>query len=244
MNSIDVIRKLKNLKEAVLIFRRTATKYPFSHNYYKNNLKDLRFKIRGFLLKTQKIKKGGVEDICNLFSIFLSVEKPSPKECDGLINELDLKIQSMEINFEEDLSERIYDQKSRFDFRIDIKEIFDKANKEIFIIDSWINEDLLEIYLKNIKRKIKIRVLSGENPKGKIVKLINDFNNQYNSLQIRESSKIHDRGVFTDNCEGWVMGQSIKDAAKEKPTYLIKLQNPKQLETIYKKIWNLSKKVK
>jgi hypothetical protein len=44
-------------------------------------------------------------------------------------------------------------------------------------------------------------------------------------LELRSSQNIHDRVMFLDR-RGWVSGQSIKDAARKKPTYLIELDEP------------------
>ncbi len=49
---------------------------------------------------------------------------------------------------------------------------------------------------------------------------------------------MHDRMLFIDQ-RGWVIGQSIKDAARKKPTYLIELEEP-SLSTerdIHNRIW-------
>ena len=37
--------------------------------------------------------------------------------------------------------------------------------------------------------------------------------------------------------DGWVIGQSIKDAAKKKPTYIIQHDEP-LMRNIYEDIWN------
>lgn len=43
------------------------------------------------------------------------------------------------------------------------------------------------------------------------------------TFEARKSSEIHDRVIFIDGTECWVMGQSIKDAAKRKPAYMAPL---------------------
>lgn len=43
------------------------------------------------------------------------------------------------------------------------------------------------------------------------------------AVEIRSSSALHDRVVFVDDRSCWVLGQSLKDAAKTKPTYLAPL---------------------
>lgn len=243
MNSYDIIKKLNEIREIVTAFKKTSIRYHSSHNYYKDNLKRIHLNMRGFLLKTQKNVEGPIKEIHNFFSIFLNIKNPTSKDCDTLIDELDLKIQDIEVYFEEDFSERIYDKGSRFDFYLDVKSILNNPKKDLFIIDSWINEDLLELYLKNLPIKLKIRILTGDKPKGKLVKIVNMFNSQNgNSLEIRENQLVHDRGIFSDSDQGWVMGQSIKDGAK-KPTYIIKLKDPTKLKEIYEKMWHTSKKL-
>ena len=44
-------------------------------------------------------------------------------------------------------------------------------------------------------------------------------------LEMRSSTGVHDRVIFIDQ-RGWVIGQSIKDAANNKPTYLVELNEP------------------
>ena len=79
---------------------------------------------------------------------------------------------------------------------------------------------------------------------GNFIKLGRMFKGQQKgTFEVRESLYIHDRGIFIDSNEGWVMGQSIKDGAKNKPTYLIKLRNPNKLREIYEGMWKSSKKI-
>ncbi|PJF38291.1 MAG: hypothetical protein CUN55_17760, partial [Phototrophicales bacterium] len=61
-----------------------------------------------------------------------------------------------------------------------------------------------------------------------------------NVVEVRSSNAIHDRVIFVDDAVCWVMGQSIKDAAKAKPTYLIPLPPDVTLAKLhdYSGIWN------
>jgi len=97
-----------------------------------------------------------------------------------------------------------------------------------------------------VDRKIKINILTNSrnsNQRGKFTNLSKIFRKEFSNYEVRETKEIHDRGVFLDSNEGWVIGQSIKDAANTRPTYFIKLKDPKLLELIYRKIWNTSKKL-
>jgi hypothetical protein len=61
-------------------------------------------------------------------------------------------------------------------------------------------------------------------------------------VEIKKTTEIHDRVLFVDSRDAWLMGASIKDAGK-KPTYLMPLSpelGAKKLE-IYNSIWNHEK---
>jgi hypothetical protein len=62
-----------------------------------------------------------------------------------------------------------------------------------------------------------------------------------NGLQIeaRLSDVVHDRVLFIDERSCWVLGQSIKDAAKTKPTYLAPLDHDTVIlkKAVYEDIW-------
>lgn len=58
-------------------------------------------------------------------------------------------------------------------------------------------------------------------------------------LEARKSMALHDRVIFIDRHVCLVVGQSIKDAAKSKPTYLVSLPPdivPAKLQD-YEQIW-------
>jgi hypothetical protein len=42
------------------------------------------------------------------------------------------------------------------------------------------------------------------------------------TLELRSSGEVHDRHIFVDQ-RGWMVGQSIKDAAKKKPTCMVEI---------------------
>lgn len=58
------------------------------------------------------------------------------------------------------------------------------------------------------------------------------------SFGLRSSADVHDRHVFVD-WRGWTIGQSIKDAARRKPTYMIELGAAlvPTVKQIYEDIW-------
>jgi len=238
---------LKDIKKVSL----QLEKYKGNPNYKKSFLNKVKQLNREYKFLKAKIAKESNQQLKKTFkkiigSIETIIKYKNPETSLEEIDYIEEHWPEIEIalaEYSEELIERIYDKGSRFDFHLDIKNILSKTKKDLFIIDSWANEDLLELYLKNMPKNIFIRILVGDKPKGKIVKIGNMFVTQYGKiLEIRESSYIHDRAIFCDSNSGWVMGQSIKDGAK-KPTYLIKLRDPKRLKDIYETIWKTSKKI-
>jgi len=54
-----------------------------------------------------------------------------------------------------------------------------------------------------------------------------------NCAQVKDA---HDRAAFADD-RCWVIGQSIKDAAKKKPTYIVEHSGAASMKGIYEAIW-------
>jgi hypothetical protein len=63
------------------------------------------------------------------------------------------------------------------------------------------------------------------------------------TVEIRTSQLIHDRVIFLDDRSCWVLGQSVKDAAKSMPTYLAPLPSDviPLKKDVYEQIWSTAK---
>jgi hypothetical protein len=58
-------------------------------------------------------------------------------------------------------------------------------------------------------------------------------------VEVRQTAGAHDRVIFLDNSACFALGQSLKDAAKAKPTYIAALPPdvvPKKLNA-YNNLW-------
>ncbi len=62
----------------------------------------------------------------------------------------------------------------------------------------------------------------------------------HGDLEMRSRADVHDRAIFLDQ-RGWVIGQSLKDAARKKPTYMIELNEPslRASRDVHNRIWAL-----
>lgn len=116
----------------------------------------------------------------------------------------------------------------------DIQAILFKAKGMIFIVDPYLNREIFELYVHGIDRSVNVRILTNNLPSDALT-LATKYASGGNLL-LRMTKAIHDRVIFTD-AGVWIVGQSIKDAAKQKPTYIIE-HDASLMLPIYEDIWN------
>jgi hypothetical protein len=132
-----------------------------------------------------------------------------------------------------------YEPGEQYEFYRDVKACLALAKKEIFVIDPYLSTEIFDVYATAIPRSVSFRLLSGKVPPD-----VEQLAKKYaagGNLEFRSSASIHDRVIFADN-RVWLIGQSLKDAAAKKPTYIVEhdesLQRP-----IYEAIWNAAKPI-
>lgn len=126
-----------------------------------------------------------------------------------------------------------------YDFFRELNRVIETADKSIFIIDPYLDASVVNQYLASRKPNVTVRLLLNkynESLKTAIEKYVQQHGDV---IEARSISKIHDRVVFIDGYICWITGQSLKDAAKAKPTYLAPL-SPDVISDklmVYEKIW-------
>jgi hypothetical protein len=132
--------------------------------------------------------------------------------------------------------EKVYEKGQVYDFYTDIREITQQAKNEVFLIDAYPDEDVLNLYIEKVPASIKIRILTNK-PQANFLKVAQMFKAKPGvTFEVRDSKDCHDRLFFVDNyC--WVMGQSLKDAGK-KPTYLVKIESHQLFRKVFEDLWN------
>jgi hypothetical protein len=109
----------------------------------------------------------------------------------------------------------------------------------VFVVDPYLDEQVFDTYLAGISQNVTVRLLAGGHS-ATLRPAVGKFLAQKPmSIEVRTSKALHDRVVFIDGRTCWVLGQSLKDAAKSKPTYLAPLSSDaaalKQAD--YERIW-------
>ncbi len=147
-----------------------------------------------------------------------------------------------------EILERVYPENTTFDFYTDLKRIIERKNpNEVFLIEPFCHKELIDLYLskaKNSRIKFLTNISSAQKKScwKKTNPIAKKLKRQNKNFQVRANKLIHDRILFLDY-DAWIIGSSLKDAAK-KPTYLVKLRIENQrLKKIYERLWKNSKKL-
>ena len=135
-----------------------------------------------------------------------------------------------------------YEPGDEYDFFSDLKSLVAVAVSDILIVDPYLNDDLFDLYVRKVPNAAMVRLLSN-NIDSNVVTVAKKYANS-RPLELRSSKHIHDRLLFIDQ-RGWVSGQSIKDAAQKKPTYLIELSEPTltSARDSHNRIWRGAKRI-
>ena len=130
-----------------------------------------------------------------------------------------------------------YDAGDEYAFYKDLKDILAGAHRDIFIVDNYLNTEFFDLYVAPIRAGVSLRILTDQ-VRGNLESVAKKYATSL-SVELRSSSHVHDRLIFVDQ-RYWTVGQSIKDAAKKKPTYMVELSAAlvPAVRKIYEDLWS------
>jgi len=126
-----------------------------------------------------------------------------------------------------------------YDFFKALNKVITSAEKSLFIVDPYLDNSVFDHYLNSRQDGVTVRLLTNKNANS-LMPAVQKYNSQYGeTIELRKSSAIHDRVIFVDGYVCWLLGQSVKDAAKAKPTYLVEAPPDIVTEKLanYEEIW-------
>lgn len=128
-----------------------------------------------------------------------------------------------------------YEPGDEYSFYRDLKTLVGLATRELFIVDNYLGTELFDVYMENVHPGVAVRVLTNE-VKPSVRAVAEKFARERGTFELRSTPDNHDRAVFADD-RGWIIGQSIKDAAVRKPTSIVEFPNPARIKSIYESMW-------
>ncbi|MFZ2541886.1 MAG: hypothetical protein WAW75_08965 [Gallionella sp.] len=127
-----------------------------------------------------------------------------------------------------------------YDFAKSFRDLLQSASTSLLVVDPFLDEQVFDAYLSVVNASVTVRLLAREHTAA-LKPAVSAFVAQFKrAVEVRKSNRLHDRVVFVDDRSCWVLGQSIKDAAANKPTYLAPL--PQDVAMLkkqdYEDIWS------
>lgn len=126
-----------------------------------------------------------------------------------------------------------------YDFFRALNDLVSAAKVEIFVVDPYLDAEIFDGYLHALAPGVSVRLLAAKYLDSVRVAAEKHRAQFGSAIESRRSNDIHDRVVFLDAKQCWVLGASIKDAALKKPTYLAPLPHDVAAEKQrhYEAIW-------
>lgn len=151
-------------------------------------------------------------------------------------NVLKSSLTELELDLPEPEIRGVYEPGEEYEFYIDVKSRVSLTQNALFVIDPYLSTEIFDVYADAIPRTVQFRLLGANVPA--VVRSLAQKYASGGNFQFRSSNAIHDRVIFSDR-RVWVCGQSLKDAAKRKPTYIVELDES-LMRPIYESIWGAS----
>lgn len=136
-----------------------------------------------------------------------------------------------------DREDKVYPAGAAADLERDLARILGAATESIFVVEPYADETIFGKYLDRTDPRVTIRLLT-KNVSPATVAAAAAFSATHRNFSARKNAKIHDRVILVDEADCWVLGQSIKDAATRKPTYLIPVAAILDMAKLYEDMWN------
>ena len=171
----------------------------------------------------------------DIFKRVIEIENDTSYIKNALIDHED-KINKIFNKFDrkEDLKNKLFFDGEIYDAYSLLVDIISKANKEIIIIDNYVDKVTLDILSKK-KVNVMVLLITDEN-KCKLNKTdINKFNSEYPTLKIKYTNIFHDRFIIIDDKELYHLGASLKDLGK-KVFGVSKIEDKEYLENLKERI--------
>ena len=117
------------------------------------------------------------------------------------------------ISEHEEVSQKIFFEGQIYDAFSLLTELISKAEKEITLIDNYVDVGTLNILAKK-QENVKVQIYTVKRTRLSQAD-INNFNQQYPALSVNYTEEFHDRFLIVDGNLAYHVGASLKDAGKK-----------------------------
>ena len=231
----EQVRRNKNRFPSEFMFRLTAEEYEYLRSQNATSSEDNAhggrrympyvFTEQGIAMLSAVLKSDiAVEVSVKIMNSFVEMRNflLSNREMFARLDRVELKQLETDKKLEEvfdyiattkEVKQKIFFNGQIYDAFSLMVEIVEKAEKELILIDNYVDVNTLNILSKKRKQVDVMIVTSG---KGNLTKKdVTKFNSQYPKLTVKINEDFHDRFFIIDRNEVYHIGASIKDAGKK-----------------------------
>ena len=231
----EQVRRNKNRFPSEFMFRLTAEEYEYLRSHFATSSEDNAhggrrympyvFTEQGIAMLSAVLKSDiAVEVSVKIMNSFVEMRRflISNQELFSRLDRIELKQLETDKKLEEvfnylatntEVKQNIFFDGQIYDAFSFIVGLVKKANKEIILIDNYVDVNTLNILCKKNKSVDVVIMTAG---KGNLsTKDITKFNAQYPKLSVKTTTDFHDRFLIIDKVEVYHIGASIKDAGKK-----------------------------
>lgn len=137
------------------------------------------------------------------------------------------------ISEHEEISQKIFFEGQIYDAFSLFAELVSKAEKYIILIDNYVDIGTLNILAKK-KDNVVVHMYTVKNTRLSETD-INNFNQQYPTIEVHYTGEFHDRFLIIDETLGYHIGASLKDAGK-KCFAINKIEDKMTIESIIQRL--------
>ena len=149
---------------------------------------------------------------------------------------LNTAIADLKMSLPEEELQGAFESGEEYAFCRDLRALVQLAKNETLVIDPYLDPQLFDVYVDSLPSTVGIHVLTST-PKSNVLILAQKFATGRPNFELRTETKdLHDRVLFVDD-RCWVIDQSIKDAARTKPTYIVE-HSHELMRKLYQPIWD------
>jgi hypothetical protein len=134
---------------------------------------------------------------------------------------------------------KVYAGGDAFELYRDLSQIISVAQREVFVIDPYASDEVFTLYFAKVTNTARSRLLTHP-PTDALRAVARKFaaGDKRGPFEARHTTAVHDRVVVIDDRDCWVLGQSLKDAAMKKPTYLVPVAAVSDMVRLYEDAWS------
>jgi hypothetical protein len=116
-----------------------------------------------------------------------------------------------------------------------LAKILGSAKVDVFIVDPYMDATVITDFAGSVPDGIQLRLLSDEaSARPDLGPAAKKWNQQYQNRQLGVRlalpRTLHDRAIFIDGTQAWIVTQSLKDLAKRSPAEIVRADDTAALK--------------